>query len=152
MHWFYLKQARGRKNISKEFQFCSVRCRPCLIISVRNSVENAPQTRHGEQNAPKQHLRGAFQRGKRSVAVAPVLWEITAARSSAVTPHWVPINHAFEKLMIGIIFAPAVLTVRTSPSGVWSSCQKRQAFGPHAFTFNLMLHGNVGSSGSFTSG
>ena len=41
-----MKQAHGKKNTFKEFQFCSVRCRPCLIISVRSLVENIPPGKH----------------------------------------------------------------------------------------------------------
>ena len=112
-----------------------------------------PQTKlMGKESTPKQQLRNDFQRGKMSVATVPVFWEITAALNSAVMPHVVPINHAFEKQKIGTIFVPAVFTVRTSPSGVWSSCQKRQAFAPHAFTLNLIEHGKLGSSASLTKG
>ena len=112
-----------------------------------------PQTKlMGKRNASKQQLRNTLHRGNMSVAFAPVFWEITAARSSAVTPHWLPMNHAFEKQKIGTIFAPAVFTDRTSPRGVWSSCQNLHAFGPHAFTLNLIEQGKFGSSASFTKG
>ena len=110
-----------------------------------------PQTKlMGKESTPKQQLRDDFQRGKMSVATVPVFWEITAALNSAVMPHVVPINHAFEKQKIGTILVPAVFTVRTSPSGVWSSCQKRQADDPQAFTLNLIEHGKLGSSASLT--
>ncbi len=60
---------------------------------------------------------------------------MTAARSSAVTPHVAPIIHTFVKHLQAVMNRPAVSTFLAFPRGDWSDPQKRAAECPVVLHF-----------------